>query len=229
MLKVIISKKRICKEAENFGSFDYIKAYGPEDLDQEFSNHFKHILSQPKIGGYGIWRPYIIKKELDRIVEGDYLIYLDAGCTLVPSGKPKLSEYIEMLKNSDKGIISFQMPHLEKWYTTNEIFDHFHASDEIKNSGQYLDGILIMKKCEHLVDLIDAWLKSVYDNVDMFTDCYNNTQPDYFIDHRHEQSVFSVLRKIKGSIVINKDETWFNPFGTPESLKFPIWATRIRG
>lgn len=225
------SKKRLVGQLEQYGLFDYIKSYGPEDLDPEFVERFKHILSQPRIGGYGIWRPYIIKKELERLKDGDFLMYIDAGCTMVLSGKPRFLEYIEMLKGSDKGIISFSMDHLlEKWYTTKEIFQYFGVQDdkEVTDSGQYLSGILIIKKCTHSIDLIDTWMKAVYDQAEMFTDCYNSKQEEYFRDNRHEQSVLSVLRKIKGSIVI-PDETWFEPFGTPKSLKYPIWATRIRG
>ena len=61
----------------------------------------------------------------------------------------------------------------------------------------------------------------------LFTDYYNNNQYTFFIDNRHEQSVFSIIRKIHGSILL-KDETWFgnNSFGNQESLKYPFWATR---
>ena len=56
------SKKRLEKEAINTGWFDSITVYGPEILDDDFKEKFKHILNQPRIAGYGIWRPYIIKK-----------------------------------------------------------------------------------------------------------------------------------------------------------------------
>jgi len=225
------SKIRLLQQAKEYNLFDYLKAYGPEDLDSEFSERFKHILAQSRIGGYGIWRPYIIKKELDKLKDGDFLIYLDAGCTLIKSGKPRFLEYLQMLKESDKAIISFQMSHLlEKWYTTKQIFEYFNVQDnkEITDTGQYLDGILIMKKCDHVSTIIDIWLKAIYDHAEMFTDCYNGKQESYFRDNRHEQSVFSVIRKMEGSIVL-EDETWFEPFGTDKSCQYPIWATRIKG
>lgn len=48
-------------------------------------------------------------------------------------------------------IISFQMPHLEYKYTTKEIFEYFNVSHyiNITNTGQLLNGILIMKKMMH--------------------------------------------------------------------------------
>ena len=52
-----------------------------------------------------------------------------------------------------------------------------------------------------------------------------------FKDHRHDQSVGSVYRKLFGSVVL-KDETYEEinghrvPFGTGKNTHWPIWATR---
>ena len=221
------SKIRLCREANNSKWFDTITSYGPEDLDSNFESKFENILKQPRIAGYGIWRPYIIKKKLDEIDYGDILIYLDAGCSINVNGKTRFNEYIEMLNNSDEGIISFQMPHKEKHYTTKEIFNYFDLdmNSDITNSGQILDGILIMKKNEKLININNTCYKVIYDNPLLFTDYYNNNQEVYFKDNRHEQSIYSVIRKMGNPILLG-DETWFTPFGNKESLKYPFWATR---
>ena len=119
----------------------------------------------------------------------------------------------------------------EKWWTTTQIFNYFNVNinDELANSGQYLDGILIMKKGEHLIKIIDLWLKAVYDNPLMFTDIYNRKNQHLgFRENRHERSVFSIIRKQQGSIIVDGDETWMIPFGQGESLKYPFWATRSK-
>ena len=122
------SKMRLYNQAINLSHpssspwFDTISLYGPEALSQEFRNKFSHILNQSRIGGYGIWRPYIIKQKLNEINENDILIYLDAGCSINQHGKKRFDEYIEMLNNNDKSIISFQMGHKEKvWRQNKEI------------------------------------------------------------------------------------------------------------
>jgi len=228
-LKFERSKKRLSIEAENTGWFSSIVSYGPEDLDDKFKLKFEEILNKPRIGGYGIWRPYIIKKKLEEINYNDILIYLDSGCKINPSGKKRLDEYIELLNKSDEGIISFQLGHAEKRYTTKEIFDYFDVNmrDKIANSGQILSGILIMKKNTNLIKLIDKWLGVVHDNPLLFTDHYNSNQAPPFRDNRHEQSVFSLIRKLSNPILV-RDETYFRPFGNEVSLTYPFWATRIR-
>lgn len=223
------SKQRIYNEAINSKWFDSVNVYGPEILDASFKSKFEHVLKQPRGGGYWIWKSYIIKKKLDEINDNDILIYIDAGCTINTKGKQRFDEYINMLNSSDEGIISFQMPHIEKHYTTKEVFDYFNVGldSKIANSGQIIGGIRIMKKNNKLINKIALESKTLYDNPLLFTDNYNNKQAKFFIDHRHEQSIMSVIRKM-GNPILLKDETWFNPFGNEESLKYPFWATRKR-
>jgi SAM-dependent methyltransferase len=219
---------QLCKDAQLTGWFSSTVRYDSDSLDDEFNKKFSHILNQPQIGGYGIWRPYIIKKRLTEINENDILIYLDAGCTININGKDRFYEYIDMIRQSNEGIISFQMVHKEKYWTTKQIFDHFNISinSDIANSGQILDGILIMKNNDKLRKIIDIWHDTIYADVLLFTDYYNNQhQIEGFKSTRHEQSILSVIRKINGSIYL-EDETYFIPFGNEMSHKFPFWATR---
>lgn len=67
----------------------------------------------------------------------------------------------------------------------------------------------------------------MYTNPLLFTDYYNNNQQSYFKDNRHDQSVFSIIRKKYNSIILN-DETCFVSYGNEESLKYPFWATRLK-
>ena len=223
------SKQRLYNEAKNTNWFNSITLYGPENLDNNFKNKFNDILNMPRGAGYWIWKSHIIKKKLNEINDNDILIYLDAGCSINEKGKKRLDEYVDMLNKNGEGIISFQMPHIEKNYTTKEIFTYFDIdiNSNIANSGQILGGIRIMKKNHNLIKLINLEEKTLYDNKLLFTDYYHNNQYTFFIDNRHEQSVFSIIRKIHGSILL-KDETWFgnNSFGNQESLKYPFWATR---
>ena len=225
------SKKRLYNEALSSGWFDTITLYGDEDLDNTFKIQFKEILQQQRGGGYWIWKPYIIKKHLDKLQDDDILIYLDAGCSINKYGKQRFNEYINMVRNNDVGIISFQMDHIEKNWTTREIFQYFNIEEEdakIKNSGQIMATIQIIKKNPNSIKLINLWNKVLYTNPLLFTDYYNNqNQQYYFKDNRHDQSVFSIIRKKYNSIIL-KDETFFEPFGNIISLNYPFWATRLK-
>jgi hypothetical protein len=233
------SKNRLLKEALDFGAFKTITGYGPEFMSREFIEKFKNILSLPRGGGYWIWRPILLLQKLNEINDGEYLVYLDAGCKLNPYGKKRFYEYIDMFKNSDYGIISFPMTgklgpgnlERENVWTNTEIFKYFNVpiNGEFGNSGQYLGGILVMKKNQHLLKIINLLIKALYDDPLMYTDHYTQNQHLQFKENRHEQSLFSLLRKIHGSIVLDGDESFMVPFGGQESMKYPFWASRIRG
>lgn len=224
------SKQRLNHEAINCKWFDTIHICGPENLSEEFKHEFDDILKKPRGAGYWIWKFDIIKQQLTKLANNDILIYLDAGCSININGKKRFDEYINMLNISDKGIISFQMPHLEKKYTTKEIFNYFNIdiNSEYANTGQILDGILIMKNTENMKKIIDDGINVLRTDHLLVTDHYNKMeQSSEFKDNRHDQSILSLVRKKHGSILLT-DETWFTPFGNKESLKYPFWATRKR-
>ena len=133
-----------------------------------------------------------------------------------------------MLNNSNESIISFQMNHQERKYTTKEIFQYFKLdlNSDYCTSGQIVGGILIMKKNEKIIKIMDDCIDLLRTNHLLVTDHYNKKgQCRDFIVNRHDQSILSIVRKINGSIII-PDETYFKPFGEGESLKYPFWATR---
>tara|TARA_B110000305_G_C19419407_1_gene629977 strand:- start:246 stop:992 length:747 start_codon:yes stop_codon:yes gene_type:complete len=225
----------LVKSCKNSNWFDTCEGFGPNDLDEDFKTKFADILKQSKGGGYWIWKSYIINKKLEQIKDGEYLIYLDAGCSLNTRAKKRFDEYIDMLDNSNLGIISFQTGYKEHIYTKNEIFDHFKLDEtsEHYNSGQIIATCIIIKKNEHSVKLINEWYETTHKNSSLFLDNTGIKNPGY-IANRHDQSVFSIIRKIHGSILLG-EETFFSGlnrvyggFGQTESLKYPFWATRIK-
>tara|TARA_B110000971_G_C20024472_1_gene508065 strand:+ start:118 stop:831 length:714 start_codon:yes stop_codon:yes gene_type:complete len=222
------TKKRLYNEALNTRWFDSITLYNQHDLNNNFKKRFKRILEESRGGGYWIWKPYVIKKKLDEINDGDVLIYLDAGCSINSNGKQRLDEYVNMLKTSNSGVISFQMhQHLEKVWTTKEIFNSFNIdiNDNIANTGQIIGGIVVLIKNANSVKLVNMWNNTLINNPLLFTDYYKNQYP-YFNENRHDQSIFSIIRKLHNPILL-EDETSFQ-FGDNLSLKYPFWATKIR-
>ena len=153
--KYINAKKRIYNEALNTNWFYSVKCYGKEDLSVSFRNEFKTLLSIPRGGGYWAWKFDLILQKLEKLIMENFLIYVDSGCTVNSKGGKRLEEYINMIKNNKIKIISFQMPHKENHYTTKQIFDSFNVpeNDPIETSGQFVGGILIMQKCDAVVNL----------------------------------------------------------------------------
>ena len=224
------SKARIKKQAKRFGEFDTITVYGPEDIDADFKSRFATILRKNRGGGFWIWKPYIVNKRFQEIKDGEYLIYLDAGCTINMKGKDRFRHYISLLRDSDKGFISFQLPHIENVWGVAEVFNYFKIgleSEEAK-SRQYMAGVLVIKKNKNSSTIIEKWLKTLYDDPWLFTNRYHrsplNRKRPKFKENRHDQTPLSLLRKIHGSIVLGNEVP--NARSAPKN--FPFCATRKR-
>ena len=221
--------KRICNEAKHFDYFDEIIGLTEKDLmgDTDFWNKNKEfILKNSKGYGYWIWKPYLINKELEKMNDGDILVYADAGCKINKNGKKRFLEYIEILNNDkdDYGVISFQLDYEEYMYTKNKIFEYFNFNDEIKNSYQFLAGIQIIKKNKHSVELLKRWSETS-SNYELINNNLSENECAKFRDNRNDQSIFSILVKIYGSIIIN-DETSFN--NVNDEINYPLLAKRIK-
>lgn len=227
------AKERLCKEAYNSGFFTSVKGFGPNDLPENFKTKYNDILKQDRGGGYWLWKPIIMYNEFKTMKEGDYLVYMDAGCIVNKKGKERFNQYIDMLKNSDYGVLSFQMYNqIEKWWTTREIFDYFKMDNngDYANTGQYIHTVLILKKNKHSDEYIKKLVAITLTQSELYTDIHNTNgrQFNWFKDNRHDQSISSLLRKQHGSVIIQQDETFIVPFGGNESLKYPFWAARSK-
>ncbi len=223
------SKKRIKQEALSCTWFDKIEIFSPKMLSLDFRHQFSSILSEKRGGGYWIWKLDVLEQAFSAGNDGDIIVYCDAGCHINESGKKRFKEYIDILQGSEHGMLSFQMGHIEQTYTTEECFQalEIQANSWIRTTGQICATILVAKRCDHTALILSEFHKLLAANPLIITDYYNHAQDSFFIDHRHDQSILSVLRKKYGSALI-KDETYFRNFGCPESLNSPFWATRIR-
>jgi len=207
--------------------FDEVRTFVPHDINSAFSTRFNTIMNSRRGGGFWIWKPYIIKKALETISSDDILFYCDAGCTINKNGKKRFLEYKDILLNSNLGCMSFELPLKEIEYTKREILDYFEVSDDIMNSNQLMATVVAIRKCSHAQLLINEWYDTLCKFPLAFTDDYNpELQFTDFISNRHDQSVFSIIRKIHGSEVI-ADETYYNDF-IRDGQNVPIWATRLK-
>ena len=224
------SSLRIKAEAAATDWFDDVRVFSPGDLTAQFREDFAAVLSQPRGAGYWLWKLDLLEQAFCQCVNGDLVVYCDAGCSINPLASARFQVYVDRLAASDHGMISFQMGHCEEHYTTQECFDALGVpvGSDIRSSGQFAATVIIAKVCEQASAILREFRGLIQRDPLVITDHYNSHQLQCFIDHRHDQSIFSILRKQIGSLVI-PDETYFQSFGCQESLEIPFWATRIQG
>ena len=192
------------KSALEIGNVDEYYSYGPSDIDIEFKEKNIYILSQKRGNGYWLWKPYFILKTLkEKLKNGDYLIYTDA-CVLYMNSTYKI---IEFMKERDAEMWADQLIYKEKNYTKRDTFLLLNADIPLfTNTFQYQATIQIYKKSKFTEKFLEELLYYSQDKR-IITDLPNTLGKENYIgfkDHRHDQSVLSLLIKKYGLVNSNK-------------------------
>jgi|GEM_PF-1369069 len=219
-------KKRILKSALQFG-FMTIQIYGPKDISMEFKKNTTPYIKAKRGGGYWLWKAYIIHKVFQEIENGDIVLYLDAGFHINQNGKKRFNEYIKFM-DLNKGILSFSLKGLVELEWTNlETLKYFNLNEtnEIVRLEQLIAGILMFRKNKVTSELIKDFYDIALKNPNLFSDEFNYGINETFKEHRHDQSILSILRK-KYNINSLQDETWDNDFNNLNHT--PFHALRLR-
>ena len=77
--------KRLTKQSTELELFDNIIGYTDKNLKNDnifWEKHSNFITNNKRGYGYWIWKPYLIKKTMDNMKDGDILLYLDCGCEI---------------------------------------------------------------------------------------------------------------------------------------------------
>lgn len=158
--------------------------------------------------------------------DNDILIYIDSGCEINKYGLKRLIDYIKIVNNSETGILTFHLNDLTniKWCKM-DVIKELDASEYIDN-GQILTGLYIIRKCKHSLNIIEKWYNTMC-NYHMIDDSPSIEKNGLmFSEHRHDQSVFSLLCYKMGAVIL-PDETFYHP-NWILGINSPIWAVRNR-
>jgi hypothetical protein len=196
-----------------------------------WEKHSEFITTHPRGYGHWLWKSYVTKQTLHSLHENDILVYADAGCTINPKGMQRLLEYFDIVNKSQYGILSFKTVHLEKRFTKMDTFEYYdtHHDESIFETEQLVGGIYVIRKCQHTVDLVNKWYDGCcnYNLIDDSPSAIPN-HPSFY-ENRHDQSIFSVIRKKYGTEMTEFDETYFdNSDWYGEGIRYPFWATRLK-
>jgi hypothetical protein len=220
------SLKRFAEQAGQMNVYDGIYLYSESDLDKDFYNHFKNKFN---LRGYGywVWKPQIILQTLSKMDENDLLQYTDIGCHLNKNGIKRLNEYFEMVNQSKTGLLAFDMPwYTEKQWTKGDLFDYFNVRNrEDIYPGQIAATVIFIRKCPESIEILNKYSKVFFDNFSLVDDSPSKSDNfEEFQEHRHDQSIWSILVKINKVPCISHSEQYPTDWETQK--EYPIWAKR---
>ncbi|MEL1252663.1 hypothetical protein AAEO57_02645 [Flavobacterium sp. DGU38] len=191
------SQKINSRTGKKTGSFTKIISYNPNNIDAEFRNINKKILEQKRGDGYWLWKPYFIKKTLEDLKFNDFLFYCDSGSYFVNS----IEDLISLCHEKNQDIIPFELSHTESHWTKRDAFILMNCdSPEYFDTKQRLASFILIKKTERSLKFMEEWLNFAEDErilTDIENKCGFENYQD-FREHRHDQSIFSLLTKKYG-------------------------------
>ena len=178
---------------------DRVIEYGPDDIDEAVRRRNKEILDTPRGGGYYLWKPYFYRKAYDELGEGDYLVYIDSGAVYIN----KIQYLIDCMEQEETPLMIFSLERerIEKGNTKRDAFV-LTGCDEARytDTPQSIGGYFVCKKAPEVKAYLDEVLHYAQD-IRIISDKPNVMGlPNYaeFADHRHDQSVISLMSKKYG-------------------------------
>jgi hypothetical protein len=210
------SQKMNSETGLSVGLFDEVVSYSPKDIDSDFRSANDKILRQERGNGYWLWKPYFIWKTLEKAEKGDFVFYCDSGAHFI---KP-VSPLVEISIGNQQDIVFFELPFQERVYTKRDAFILMGCdASEYADSNQRLGSYHLWKKSSFTMNFICEFLRYAQDER-ILTDIENQCGlPDSheFKNHRHDQSIFSLLTK-KYDLLAHRDPS---QYGNKYMNKFP--------
>lgn len=203
--------------------FDGCASYHPDVLEDSFKQKNHHIFSQTRGGGYWVWKPYIILNALNLVKDGDYVFYVDSGNIILNDPAPlfnivdKSKCGMLLFNNRDGAPVGTIWKNFE--WTKYDCFKKMNCTEERYVQGNQIDGsYILVKKSDYALKFFSEYLTFCEDE-DILTDKPNTCGENYdgFKEHRHDQSILSLLA-IRESIDIEEEPSeWGNSVRTKDS------------
>ena len=178
-----------------------VSMWGSEDLQRtQFYRDHREILDVPRGAGYWLWKPFIILTELERLSDGDYLIYCDSGNPEKPNeiSRP-LSQLTEWCHAHNGGMLPGvyvpQHGRNTRWIK-GECFAVMGCdSDLYRNHPQIQATFSVWERHERSLDFVRTWLQWCKVPAALVDDHIDPSIPDApdFVAHRHDQAVLTLL------------------------------------
>lgn len=179
------------------GGADAVFLYGDKDVEDFFQAHPDHLAPGNRGHGWWAWKPYLILKTFDALAEGDTLVYCDACVDVLRPLRDLLPQGV------DVGLFGLggRGHAIKKWTHARALKDmnFLHCPDAapLVNAGIQIYRVSAESRA-FLREYLD-WCRRLEVVADRPAGDDKGKDPAAFpgfVDHRHDQSVLSVLAQL---------------------------------
>jgi len=174
------------------GAFETCEMRGYENLSACFREHNAGLLANERGAGYWVWKPEIILHRLHELPEHDILMYTDSGTTWV--GDPRTLFPL----TSIQPVVGFYLVGTsDAQYSKRDTVLACMMENKLE-LPQIMGGVMLFLNCTESRNFVREWRHLC--EIPHLIDDSPSVMPPYggFKEHRHDQSIFSLLYKKKG-------------------------------
>jgi len=193
--------------------FDGVASYN-DKMIEPFIKQNPQIFQYKRGFGYWAWKPYIILETLKKLNDGDIVFYIDSGNSIIND----LSPIMDQIGFRGNGIILFEnrdgnhehQVWKNRMWTKYDCFHKMNCLEEKYINGDQIDGsYIISEKNEFTLKFYEEYLNYCLDP-EIITDIPNKYGQNFpeFKDHRHDQSILSLLAIKYGIPLYNSPSEW---------------------
>ena len=168
--------------------------YCPTKIPNEY---YDFVESNPRGHGLWAWKSLILSKAVNGYFGSfDGVFYSDAGTELLINYTSK-KKLIDLMENAEKiGIVTFSTNAIEKHFSKKLALDLLADQAEKYSVQREATSIFVSTNDNSARNIVDKWQKLCFqDNFALLLDPVQRFEKHPFIDHRHDQSVLSILLK----------------------------------
>lgn len=194
-----------------------LSIFHQDDLPKKWFNRYEKYISDHGYA-YWSWKPFLINKMLENLKPNTYIMYFDGGCDISKN-------YDQLYFNIKNAINTMMLNHTNITLTApsfngeniricrNEILTKFNLLNNnlfLYKYPHYQAGIILIKVCNEIKNLISAWLNFFDENYEScihFDYLDKNNQNEQFIHNGADQAIFQCLL-YKNNIKITIDNAF---------------------
>lgn len=187
------SRLNLNRSARKYGISD-IRSYDFEKdiIPTPFFERHRSILSHKRGVGYWLWKPHIIIEVMKSLEEGDIVIYADCGIEIIDN----LDPLVQLCKEQEPILLFANHNFLNAQFTKRDCFVEMGCDEERYWYSLQCDAaFMLFRKTKFTMHFLSRWLQYCQSER-VLTDLPNEAGKDDlpgFVDHRHDQSVISLL------------------------------------
>lgn len=187
---------RLLKELSASYPRSFWRLYSAQDLPADYR---RYAARHPRGFGYWMWKPLIIRRTLDLMADGDVMLYADGRSGMAEPGKP-IPWFDAFVADPSLDVAAWQQPHLEAHWTSQDLLSALAPGEagSIAATGQYSAGLHAWRAGDRSRKFAADWLGFMTRHPHLCRDEPSAlpNHPD-FRENRHDQSVFSLLLKMR--------------------------------